>query len=226
MPIVVLLGTCDTKGPEYAYLRARVLAAGCEPLLVDAGVMDAHGVSPDIANSAVAAAAGADLAVLRAAGDRGAAVQTMAAGATAVLRELFAAGRCHAVLTVGGSGNASIGAQAMRALPIGVPKLIVSTMAAGDTRPYIGTSDIAMLYSVVDIAGVNQVSERILSNAACAAAGMAHGYAAFVPAVGSKPVIAATMFGVTTPAVTGWRRWAMRCWCSTPPVAAGAAWRR
>lgn len=102
---------------------------------------------------------------------------------------------------MGGSGNSSIAAAAMRELPVGVPKLIVSTLASGDTRPYVGANDVTMMYSVVDIAGVNRVSERILSNAAAAIAGMAGAYAKRKRASKSKPLIGATMFGVTTPCV-------------------------
>jgi uncharacterized protein (UPF0261 family) len=202
MPTVVLLGTLDTKGIEYAYLRQAIQAAGCDTLLIDAGIIGPPGAIPDISRQEVAAAAGSDTAALAASGDRGSAVQAMAAGAAIVVQRLYAAGNVQGIIAMGGSGNASIAARAMQALPIGVPKLIVSTMAAGDTRPYVGTSDITMMYSVVDIAGINQISERILTNAANAIAGMAQGYAAFKPASHTRPLIGATMFGVTTPCVT------------------------
>ena len=202
MPTVVLLGTLDTKGVEYDYLRRAVQAAGCSTLLIDAGIVGPASIEPDIARSEVASAVGADSAALAAAGDRGAAVQTMAAGAALVVERLFADGRLHGIISIGGSGNASIAARAMQTLPVGVPKLIVSTMASGDTRPYVGATDITMMYSVVDIAGINQISERILSNAASAIAGMAASYAGFTPAAATRPLIAATMFGVTTPCVT------------------------
>jgi uncharacterized protein (UPF0261 family) len=124
----------------------------------------------------------------------------MGRGAAEVVRQLNEEGRLDGILTVGGSGNSSIGAQAMRGLPVGVPKLIVSTLASGDTRPYVGATDVSMTYSVVDISGLNRISERILSNAAGAIAGMAK---VAVPASeGARPLIGATMFGVTTPAVT------------------------
>jgi len=131
----------------------------------------------------------------------------MARGATEVVLRLHAQGRLDGILGVGGSGGSSILAAAMQALPIGVPKLIVSTMAAGDTRPYVGTSDIAMMPSVVDIAGINGLSERILTNAAAAIAGMAHAAATFVSAIEPRPLLGATMFGVTTPCVTTARAW-------------------
>ena len=136
---------------------------------------------------------------LAAAGDRGAAVTAMGAGAEAVVRELHAAGRLDGILALGGSGGSSIAARAMRALPVGVPKLLVSTVASGDTRPYVGAVDVTMMYSVVDIAGVNRVSARIMANAAGAIAGMVK---ADLPALDEKPLVAATMFGVTTPCVT------------------------
>ena len=204
MATVVLLGTLDTKGPEYAFLRERVLEAGCEVVLVDAGVLSDP--SPgDIGPTEVAAAAGEDRAALAAARDRGPAMAAMTRGATEVVRRLHAEGRLDGILGVGGSGGSSLVSAAMQALPVGVPKLIVSTMASGDTRPYVGTSDIAMMYSVVDISGINGISEKIFSNAAAAIAGMARASAAFVSAIAAKPLIGATMFGVTTPCVTAAR---------------------
>src|SRR6476661_2977483 len=156
-------------------------------------------VAPDVSREEVAAAAGADVEALRAAGDRGQAVLAMARGATAVVEQLHAEGRCDGVLAAGGSGNTSIAAEAMRALPVGVPKLIVSTIAAGDTRPIVGASDMLLAASVVD-AGINSVSARILANAAAAMAGMVQ--AAPLELGESRPLIAASMFGVTTPCVT------------------------
>ncbi|HKY88722.1 MAG TPA: Tm-1-like ATP-binding domain-containing protein [Candidatus Limnocylindrales bacterium] len=201
MATVVLLGTLDTKGAEYEYLRERVRAAGCDVILVDAGVMAAPPAA-DISSDEVARAGGADRAALAAAADRGPAVAAMTRGAVAVVQRLHGEGRLDAIVGLGGSGGSAIISAAMQALPVGVPKLLVSTMASGDTRPYIGTADIAMMYSVVDIAGINEISERILSNAAAAAAGMALAAAEFVQAGGAKPLVGATMFGVTTPCVT------------------------
>ncbi len=140
---------------------------------------------------------------LRAAGDRGAAVTAMGEGAAAVLAGLQAAGRVDAVLAVGGSGGSSIAARAVRDLPIGLPKLIVSTMASGDVSPYVGAKDVTLMYSVVDIAGVNRVSRAILGNAAAAAAGMAGARRAVrgPQRADDRPLVGASMFGVTTPAV-------------------------
>jgi len=197
---VVLVGTLDTKGHEYGYLRDRLVELGLQVILVDAGVVGEPFVQPDISRAEVAAAAGADVAALAAAGDRGAAVETMARGAAAVAVRLHAEGRLDAIGALGGSGGSAIATTAMRALPIGVPKLMVSTVASGDTSPYVGSVDVTMMYSVVDIAGVNQVSARIMSNAAGALAGMAR---ATVPDLGeTRPLIVASMFGVTTPCVT------------------------
>ncbi len=199
MATVVLLGTLDTKGLEYAYMRDRLREQGVDVRRVDAGVFEPQ-VEPDVSRHEVAAAAGADADALAAAGDRGAAVSAMAQGAAAVATGLHEDGRLDGIAAVGGSGNSSIAAAAMRVLPVGVPKLIVSTVASGDTRPYMGASDVTMTYSVVDIAGINQISARILSNAAGAIAGMVKAEA---PPLGeTKPLVTASMFGVTTPCVT------------------------
>ena len=196
---VLLLGTFDTKGHEYAFVRDRLLDLGVAVLLVDAGINDPVGVQPDVARDAVAEAGGARIEELASAGDRGAAVEAMARGAAGVVRRLFDEGRFDGILALGGSGGSSIATAAMRGLPVGVPKLMVSTMAAGDTRPYVGATDLTMMASVVDIAGVNSVSARIMTNAAGAIAGMV---GARAPEVEHRKVIAATMFGVTTPCVT------------------------
>jgi uncharacterized protein (UPF0261 family) len=201
MTTVALLGTLDTKGSEYDFVRERLSELGCEVVVVDVGIGQATHPG-DITADEVARAAGSDRAALAVAADRGAAIGAMARGAVLVLADLHAHGRLDGVLALGGSGAASLAAPAMQALPIGVPKLIVSTMAAGDTRPYIGGSDIAMLYPVVDIAGLNRVSERVLSNAAAAMAGMAGAAARWKAPERALPLIAATMFGVTTPCVS------------------------
>ncbi len=202
MATIVLLGTLDTKGVEYDYLRRMLEADGCEVILIDAGIMGTPLARPDVPREEVARAAGADVAVLAAAGDRGAAVETMARGAAALVQRMHAEGRLDAILGLGGSGGTALVSHAVRALPVGVPKLIVSTVASGDTRSYVGAADVTMMYSVVDIAGINRISERILSNAAAAIAGMARASAAFRPSVAAKPLVGATMFGVTTPCVT------------------------
>ncbi|HEY2320634.1 MAG TPA: Tm-1-like ATP-binding domain-containing protein, partial [Solirubrobacteraceae bacterium] len=198
-PTVVLVGTLDTKGHEYAYLRERIHALGASTVLVDAGVLGEPQVPADVTREEVARAGGADHAELARAGDRGEAMTAMGRGAGAVLERLHADGRLQGTASVGGSGNASVAAAAMRGLPVGVPKLIVSTLASGDTRPYVGASDVTMMYSVVDIAGINRISARILGNAAGAIAGMAGAPAP--PVEEDRALVAATMFGVTTPCV-------------------------
>jgi uncharacterized protein (UPF0261 family) len=208
MTTVVLLGTLDTKGAEYDFVRRRLVDLGCEVVMVDAGTMGQSQYPVDVGPDEVAAGAGFDRATLAAASDRGAAIAAMSEGARRVVDGLHADGRLDGILALGGSGAAALASPAMRALPIGVPKLIVSTMTAGDTRPYVGESDVAMLHPVVDIAGINRISASILDNAAAAIAGMAAAYArrAREPREGDRPLIAATMFGVTTPCVTAARQ--------------------
>jgi uncharacterized protein (UPF0261 family) len=198
MPTVVLAGTLDTKGHEYAFLRDRVREHGVDVLLVDVGVYPPQ-IEPDISREEVARAGGEDSGALAEAGDRGAATAAMGRGAAALLQALHDEGRLQGVLGIGGSGGSSIVTTAMRVLPVGVPKLMVSTLASGDTRPYVGAVDVTMMYSVVDIAGINSVSARILANAAGAIAGMVR---ASVPPMEHKPLVGASMFGVTTPGVT------------------------
>ncbi|MET9881796.1 Tm-1-like ATP-binding domain-containing protein [Streptomyces sp. NPDC006430] len=209
MTSVVLVGTLDTKGVEYGWLREGLLRTGVEVIMVDAGIMGEPRVPADVPREEVARAAGTELSHLRADADRGAAVTTMAEGAEATLLRLHAEGRLHAVLAIGGSGGTSIATRAMRALPLGVPKLMVSSMASGDVAPYVGSSDITMMYSVVDIAGINSISAPVLANAVEAAAGMAKAFERASlelrrPArlgAGSRPLIAASMAGVTTTGV-------------------------
>ncbi len=197
----MLVGTLDTKGAEYEFLRDRVRGFGCDVILVDSGVLGSSSAA-DVSADDVAAAAGVDRAALAAARDRGLAVAAMTRGVVEVVKRLYGEGRLNGILGAGGSGGTSMAAAAMQALPVGVPKLIVSTLATGDTRPYVGTADVAMMYSVVDIAGINSLSEKILANAAAAIAGMARADASFVSGIEPRPRIGATMFGVTTPCVT------------------------
>jgi uncharacterized protein (UPF0261 family) len=199
-PTVVLVGTLDTKGTEYAFLRDRLEQAGVATVLVDVGTQGPPTTHADVTRDEVAAAGGFELAALT---DRGAAVQAMCGAAPGVVRRLFDEGRCQGVLAAGGSGNTAIATAAMRALPIGVPKLVVSTMASGDTSAYVDVSDVVLMPAVTDVAGLNSVSARILANAAAAMAGMVTAPGLDLGA--SRPVVAATMFGVTTPAVTAAR---------------------
>ncbi len=201
---IALIGTLDTKGEEFAFLRDRIQNTGLRTIMIDVGVLGRPMFEPDISQAEVAAAANEELAALQSERDRGRSVTAMALGATTVLRRLFEQKSIHGVVSLGGSAGTAIATAAMRALPFGFPKLMVSTVASGDTRPYVTTRDICMMPSVVDIAGLNHVSRRILSNAAAAICGMV----ASEPAsdADEKPAIAATMFGVTTPCVTMARR--------------------
>ncbi|MDK2854887.1 MAG: hypothetical protein PWQ86_100 [Bacillota bacterium] len=200
MPTVVVLGTMDTKGRELGYVRDVIRAQGVDALLVDMGVLEPPAVTPDITREEVAEAAGIDLEALAAKRDRGEAVAAMTRAAAVIARKLYEEGRLDGIISLGGSAGTTIGTSAMQALPVGVPKVMVSTLASGDTRPYVGTKDITMMYSVVDIAGLNRLSRRILGNAARAIAGMVK--AEKDEAADDKPIITATMFGVTTPCVT------------------------
>jgi uncharacterized protein (UPF0261 family) len=203
---IAILGTLDTKGAELRYLQQRIAATGATTLVIDVGVLGAPAFEPDVTRDAVARAAGGRIADLAATHDRGQAVTHMAAGAARVLADLFQQGKIGGAIAIGGSGNATIACTAMQALPIGAPKLMVTTVAAGDTRPYIGATDITMMYSVVDIAGINRLSRRILANAAHAISAMVigRGAADTVPEDG-RPLVGASMFGVTTPCVTATR---------------------
>jgi uncharacterized protein (UPF0261 family) len=203
-PTVLLVGTLDTKGEEYAYLRDRLRDAGVATLVADAGTLDPPPFEPDITREALAAEAGVDLAGLVERRDRGASVGAMAGAAAALAARLHGEGRIDGVLAAGGSGGTAIGTAAMQALPVGVPKLMVSTVAAGDTRDYMGGTDLTLMASVTDVAGINSISARILSNAAAAMAGMVRAPAPVVQE--GRPLVAATMFGVTTPAVTHARK--------------------
>lgn len=207
METVVLIGTLDTKGKEYQFVTDRIRSAGCEAILIDVGVLGSPQTPAHLTREDVARAAGTGLEALVKRNDRGFAMEQMAAGAAELVRRLYQEGRLQGVLALGGSGGSSIATHAMRALPVGVPKLMVSTIASGDIRSYVGQSDITMMYSVVDIAGINSISERILSNAAAAIAGMAQASSSDRPPEQEKPLIAVSMFGVTTPCVTRAREW-------------------
>jgi uncharacterized protein (UPF0261 family) len=198
MAKILLIGTLDTKGREYEYVRDLVRGRGHTPFVLDAGVLGEPTFTPDGAAAKTAEAGGESLASLREKRDRGHALEVMGKGARALALELLAGGGFDAVFAMGGSGGTSIGATAMQALPVGLPKLIVSTMASGNVAPYVDVKDIAMMFSVVDVAGLNRVSRQVFANAAGAICGMAE---QGVVAGDQKPLVAATMFGVTTPCV-------------------------
>lgn len=205
MPTVALVGTLDTKGHEYGFVRDRLRELGTDVLVIDTGVLDHPLIEADVSREQVAEAAGSDLAMLVQQHDRDTAVATMQRGAISIVQKLVEDGRIHGILALGGSSGSTLASAVMRSLPVGFPKLLVSTVASGDTRPYVGTSDIAMMSSIVDISGLNRLSEPILANAAGAIAGMAGVYKSFTPSSDARPLIGATMFGVTTPGVTASR---------------------
>jgi uncharacterized protein (UPF0261 family) len=208
MPTIAVLGTLDTKGPEHAFVADCIRARGHTPLLINVGSLGEPAVAPDVAAADVAARGGADWREVLARRDRGECVALMGRGAAAVLAELAAAGRIHGVISLGGGGGTAIATAGMRALPVGFPKLMVSTLASGQTAPYVGTTDLAMLPAVVDVAGLNRVSRAIFSNAAGAICGMTEAAAtrASAPAAGERPLLVASMFGNTTACVTEARR--------------------
>lgn len=203
MGTVLLIATLDTKGEELAWVRDRIRERGHHTRVLDAGVLGEPRLEPDVSAAVVAEAGGRSLAELRSAGDRGAALDVMARGAAELARREHAEGRVDAVLGLGGSCGTAVATAAMRALPMGMPRVMVSTVASGQVASYVGVTDITMMYSVVDVAGLNRVSRRILANAAGAVCGMVEQAA---PAGSDRPLLAATMFGVTTPCVERVRR--------------------
>lgn len=203
-PTVVLIGTLDTKGREYAFVKGCLLASDVIPLVVDFGVLGEPAFMPDVTAEEVARAARARLTDLRftreGSDTRAVALASMERGLIAILAELRNDGRCDAVMGLAGSGGSTVISGAMRSLPVGIPKLLVSTMASGNVGGYVGTRDLCMMYSVTDVAGLNRVSRKILSNAAAAAAGMARGVPYTTEAT-ERALVAITMFGITTPGV-------------------------
>jgi uncharacterized protein (UPF0261 family) len=196
---VVIVGTLDTKGAEFKFLKDVIENAGAKTLVVDAGIFEPD-FTPDIDNQSVASAAGADLKELREKNDRGVNVKTMSKGAAAVVSGLVEKGEVAGFISLGGSGGSSIAAEVIKVLPVGLPKILVSTMAAGDVSPYVGVKDVMMMYSIVDVAGLNNVLKEVLTNAGLAIAGIVKNKTPLEAS--DRPLIAATMFGVTTPCVT------------------------
>lgn len=195
MSTIAVLGTLDTKGEEHAYVAEILRQRGHTPLLIDVGTGGAPTVIPDVTRDDVAKAAGIDLAGLLARKDRGESVTAMTQGAAAILTQLHRQGRIHGVISLGGGGGTAIGTAGMRALPLGFPKLMVSTLASGNVAPYVGVKDIVMFPSIVDVAGLNRLSRELLARAAGAIAGMVEAKA--VAGV-DKPLIVASQFGNTT----------------------------
>ena len=199
MATIAVLGTLDSKGEEHAFVAALIAQHGHKPLLIDVGTGGPATVQPDITREQVAASIGLDLASLMAKKDRGACVVAMTHAAPALVAKLASDGRIHGIISLGGGGGTAIGTAAMRALPLGFPKLMVSTLAAGNVAPYLGTKDITMMPSIADVAGLNRLSRVIFTRAAGAICGMVSAE----PSVGAaKPLIVASQFGNTTTCVT------------------------
>lgn len=207
MPTVAVLGTFDTKGAEHAFLAEAIRAGGCATLLIDAGSLGSPALTPEIAATELAAAGDPRWREILAQRDRGQSVALMARGATALVTRLAREGRIHGIVSLGGGGGTAIATAAMRALPIGFPKLMVSTLASGHTAAYVGASDIAMMPAIVDVAGINRISRTVFENAAGAICGMTLAAARRSPdAAGDRPIVVASMFGNTTAGVTEAKR--------------------
>jgi uncharacterized protein (UPF0261 family) len=203
MATIAILGTMDTKGEEHAFVAAQIKLRGHQTLVIDVGALEPPKLAPDITREEVARAAGVDLVALVARRDRGEAVGAMSRGAPLVLARLVAEKKIDGVISLGGGGGTAIATAAMRALPIGFPKLMVSTLASGNTAQYVGTKDIVMFPSIVDVAGLNRISRQILTRAAGAICGMVEA----VPAPGAdKPIVVASQFGNTTDCVNHARK--------------------
>jgi len=195
MSTIAVLGTLDTKGHEHGHVAEIIRQRGHQPLIIDTGSSTEPQIKPDITREEVAQVGGVDLAGILARQDRGEAVTAMAGAAAALLSKLVSEGRIDGVISLGGGGGTAISTTAMRALPIGFPKVMVSTLAAGNVAPYVGTKDIVMIPSIVDVSGLNRLSRVLLARSAGAICGMVETQ---VPAVQDKPLIAASMFGNTT----------------------------
>lgn len=205
-PTVLLIGTLDTKGTEYRFVRDRLRDKGIKTILVDFGVFGEIADDVDVSAVEVAERGGAQLAGLKIAREgsetRAHAMQIMTAGLTNLLKELLDAHQVDAVFGMGGSGGSSVISAVMRSAPVGVPKFLVSTMASGDVSGYVDISDLTIMHSVTDILGLNRVSRVILGNAAASIAGMAlEHHESKQSDEGDRPLVAVTMFGVTTPCV-------------------------
>ena len=200
---IYLIATLDTKGVEAGWIRESLMRQGHRVTLVDVGSSGDPQVDPDIDRAMVFEVAGTSWSVVRSDQDRGEAVAAAARGVAQLIRQHADQGLVEGVLSIGGSAGTSIGTSAMRALPLGIPKVMVSTMASGQVRPYVADKDLCIINSVVDIAGINRVSRIVLSQAADAMSGMVNGrkqvFAEASPT--EKPLVAASMFGVTTPCV-------------------------
>ena len=204
MKTVVLIGTLDTKGVEYEFARNRFQKAGLKTILINAGILGESPIQSDITNEKVALAGSSDLQTLKTKNDRGFAVSVMTKGVNQIVQDLYKKGELDAIFALGGSGGSTISSFAMRNLPIGVPKVLVSTLVSSNAASFVGESDMALFASVVDIAGVNSLSAKVIANAVDATIGMVNGEK--VDIKNSRKLVAASMFGVTTQCVTDARK--------------------
>lgn len=198
MSTIAILGTLDSKADEHSFVADRIRERGHNVIYIDVGTGSEPKISPDYTRHDVAAAVGVDLDPLIARHDRGECVVAMSEAAPVFLSQLVEAGKIDGVISLGGGGGTAIGTAAMRALPIGFPKLMVSTLASGNTAHYVGTKDITMMPSIVDVNGLNRISRMIFTRAAGAICGMVE---AQVDSEAGKPIIVASMFGNTTSCV-------------------------
>ena len=198
MATIAILGTLDSKAEEHSFMAERIRERGHNVALIDVGTGGEPQITPDYSRYEVAAATGVDLKSLIERHDRGACVVAMSEAAPIFLAQLVEAGTINGVVSLGGGGGTAIGTAAMRALPIGFPKLMVSTLASGNTAHYVGTKDIVMMPSIVDVSGLNRISRTIFTRAAGAICGMVE---AKIDEEGGKPLIVASMFGNTTTCV-------------------------
>ncbi len=200
---IYAIATMDTKAEELGFIAEQLRKTGLQVKTVDVGTASDPQVPADVTRESVADCHSKGAQYVLGQNDRGVAVTEMSYALEAFLQKEYAAGRIAGVIGAGGSGGTSLISRAMRALPIGLPKLLVSTVASGNTQPYIDCSDITLMYSVVDVAGLNDVSRTILANAANAIGGMVQHYVS--PAMDNK-AIGLTMFGVTTACVDAVRQ--------------------
>ena len=198
MSTIALIGTLDSKGEEFAFLKEQILKRGHKTLVIDVGVLGDPYFAPAISRHQVARAAGEDVDLLKEGRDRGQAVAAMTRGVTETIAQLHSQNRFQGLVGMGGSAGTSIATAAMRALPLGLPKLMISTVAGGDVSGFVGVKDIVMFPSIVDISGLNRISRQVIALAAGAVCGMVE---TEIPEAEDKPVIAASMFGNTTEAV-------------------------
>lgn len=200
MKRICMIGAFDTKGSEYAFVREQILARGHQVIAVNTGVLGSTNLFPvEVEADEVARAGGGRLDQLREKMDRGEAMKVMCAGASVVVKSLDEQGKIKGIIGMGGTGGTSIVTSAMRALPLGMPKVCVSTAASGDVGFYVGTKDITMIPSIVDVVGINRISRIIFTRAAGAICGMVETEPCRVSE--DKPVITASMFGNTTKCV-------------------------